>query len=408
MTRIKIVGPTSPIDAKLEIGGSKSISNRVLLIRSLCNQSFDIDNLSDSDDTQTMLKLTQEESDHYDVHHAGTCFRFLTARLAITEDEQVLTGSSRMLQRPIGPLVDALRYIGADIEYMGEEGYPPLKIKTFSNQDKDEVKIDAGISSQFISALCMIAPVLPQGLKINLKGILVSKPYLDMTLRIMKDFGVESNFENNTISIRSQAYIAKDYLVESDWSSVSYHYAIVALNPGSRIKLKHYFKDSYQGDSRTQDLYKSFGVKTLYDKSTIELSHIGTHKKELSYDFIEQPDLVQTYAVIAAGLGLDMSYKGVQTLAIKETDRMSALQSELSKVGITITQSEYEFDYIQRGKAKIVNPIFETYEDHRMAMAMAPLAIISPIYINNPEVVTKSYPNFWNDLVTLGFTITSE
>lgn len=408
MTRIKVLGPTSPINAKLKIGGSKSISNRVLLIRSLCNQSFDIDNLSDSDDTQTMLRLTKEEIQNYDVHHAGTCFRFLTARLAVSEGEQMLTGSSRMLQRPIGPLVEALRYIGADIEYMVEEGYPPLMIKEFFNQSKDEVSIDSGISSQFISALCMIAPVLPQGLKINLKGTLVSKPYLDMTLRIMKDFGVESNFENNTISIASQKYVAKDYLVESDWSSVSYHYAITALMPGSRIQLSHYFKDSYQGDSRTQNLYESIGVKTLYDKSSIELSHVGTDEKELDYNFLDQPDLVQTYAVIAAGLGLDIRYKGVQTLAIKETDRMSALQSELSKVGIRIIKSDDEFDYAQSGKVKIKDPIFDTYEDHRMAMAMAPLAIISPIYINNPKVVTKSYPNFWNDLVTLGFTITSE
>jgi len=407
LNSIKIEGPQSPIDAALSIGGSKSISNRVLLIRALCNKGFDIQNLSDSDDTQTMLKLIDSDNTSYDVHHAGTCFRFLTARLSIMPGEQLLTGSSRMLQRPIGPLVDALRSIGADIEYKGEEGYPPLLIKSFKNQVSSTAIIDAGISSQFISALCMIAPVLPDGLTIELEGDLVSKSYLQMTLSIMEDFGVRSTFVDNNIKVAHQSYIARDYTVESDWSSVSYHYAIAALLRGSKIKLSHYINNSYQGDSRVIELYKTFGVTTKFNDGSITLNSNGLFPKVIKYDFINQPDLAQTFAVMAAALGIELHYKGVQTLAIKETDRMAALATELSKVGVTIRESDGEYAYIQSGKAMIDNPIFDTYQDHRMAMALAPLAILKPIYINDPEVVTKSYPNFWNDLATLGFMITS-
>ncbi len=407
MGRIKIYGPQSPIDADLSIGGSKSISNRVLLIRALCEDNFSIDNLSDSDDTETMLKLIDSDEDTYDVHHAGTCFRFLTARLAITAGEQLLTGSSRMLQRPIGPLVDALRTIGADIEYRGADGYPPLLIRSFNNQMSGKVSIDAGMSSQFISALCMIAPVLPHGLEIELTGDLVSRSYLEMTLSIMSDFGIQSTFADNTIEISHQKYVAKDYVVESDWSSVSYQYAIAALSKDSKINLSHYFKNSYQGDSRVIELYKNFGVTTVYNDGSISIKSDGVIPKVIKYDFINQPDLAQTYAVMAAALGVELHYKGVQTLAIKETDRMSALATELAKVGVTISKSDGEYEYVQTGKAVVDNPIFDTYQDHRMAMAIAPLAIINPIYINDPEVVTKSYPNYWNDLATLGFEITS-
>ncbi len=407
MSRIKIEGPSSALNAELSLGGSKSISNRVLLIKALCKTDFNIENLSDSDDTQTMLKLIETDKTEYDVHHAGTCFRFMTAKLAITDGSQILTGSNRMLQRPIGALVDALRLIGADIEYMGEEGYPPLRINPFVSQTDNTVSIDAGISSQFISALCMIAPVLPMGLTINLEGDLVSRSYLEMTLSIMIDFKVKSSFIGNTIQINHQKYVASNYIVESDWSSVSYLYSIAALISNSELKLSHYFKKSVQGDSDTADLYRQFGVETKYLDKHILISSNGQHRDVIKYNFINQPDLTQTYSVMAAALGIEMHYKGLQTLAIKETDRMSALATELSKVGISITKSDGEFEYIQKGRVRVEEPIFDTYQDHRMAMALAPLSILGTIYINDPEVVTKSYPNYWNDLVTLGFKITA-
>lgn len=407
MSRIKIEGPKAAVDTQLSLGGSKSISNRVLLIKALSQTDFSITNLSDSDDTQTMLRLVETEETTYDVHHAGTCFRFLTAKLAISKGNQILTGSKRMLKRPIGPLVDALKLIGADIEYIGDQGYPPLRINSFTSQNQNTVSIDAGISSQFISALCMIAPVLPEGLVINLNGDLVSRSYLEMTLSIMKDFGVRSSFVGNNIEVAHQEYVARDYKVESDWSSVSYLYSIAALLSGSKLKLSHYFENSYQGDSGTPDLYKLFGVDTEYVENHISINSNGDYTDNIKYDFINQPDLTQTYSVMAAALGIEMHYKGVQTLAIKETDRMTALAIELSKVGVSIEKATGEYEYIQKGRAVVEGPIFETYQDHRMAMALAPLSILGTIYISNPEVVAKSYPNYWNDLATLGFKITS-
>lgn len=404
MGDIRIGKPTKPIRANLHICGSKSISNRVLLIRALTDGDFDIENLSDSDDTQTMLKLLSSDAGTYDTHHAGTTYRFLTAFLSMKKGRQVLTGSDRMLQRPIAPLVDGLRIIGANITYLGEEGYPPLAIVSMDRQLKDEISLNAGISSQFISALCMIAPTLESGLTINLVGELVSRPYLEMTLSIMEEFGVTSSFEGNRISISPQSYTPMDYIVESDWSSASYHFAIAAIADDCEIHLSHYKSLSYQGDSYIVELAKAFGVETKFVNNGVVIKSSDNKLTQFSHDFLEQPDIAQTIAVMAASCGMEMTYQGLQTLSIKETDRVTALVNELAKVNVKfITETD---QWTQSGTADVDLPTFDTYQDHRMAMAFAPLALLGDVVIRDSEVVTKSYPRFWQDLVTLGFDIT--
>jgi len=407
MSELILKGPKTPIKAHIKIGGSKSISNRVLLIRALSQTHFNIENLSNSDDTSTLLKLLRDGSHKtFDCHHAGTTFRFLTAYLAIQEGEQILTGSDRMKQRPIGPLVNALRNIGAEIVYLEKEGYPPLKIKDFKKQTSNEISIKADISSQFISALCMIAPVLKKGLKIKFEGELVSQPYLEMTLKIMSTFGITSKFESNKVEIEPQSYNAKNYLVESDWSSASYHFAIASIIPGSELKLNHYFENSLQGDSAIVQMAQSFGVESSFDGSILNLKSNSSHKDLFAYDYIKQPDIAQTFAVMGAAKNIKLKYNGLKTLRIKETDRVAALQNELSKVGISFeksTDGKYEFE--QSGNIKISKPSFETYQDHRMAMAFAPLAILNEIKIIKPEVVSKSYPDYWQHLEEMGFEI---
>lgn len=408
MQRIRLTGPLGPIRSHLHITGSKSISNRVLLIRALSQKTFDISNLSKSDDTVTLDKLLQSTNDTFDAHHAGTTFRFMTAYLSIQKGRQILTGSDRMLERPIGPLVDALRQIGANIEYNGKEGYPPLAIDSFEKQKSREITIQADMSSQFISALCMLAPVLEQGLVIHLKGDLVSRPYLEMTLSIMHDFGIESSFSADTITVEPQAYKGKNYLVESDWSSASYHFAIASISKDCEIQLSHYFQESYQGDSKITEMSKAFGVESIIESDVLTIQSGKKASKMYSYDFIRQPDLAQTIAVMAAANGISASYNGLKTLAIKETDRVKALTIELKKTNINISKSENPlFEYVQEGQASFIDePIFDTYKDHRMAMCLAPLSLLHPIQINNPDVVSKSYPSFWKDLKQLGFEIT--
>jgi 3-phosphoshikimate 1-carboxyvinyltransferase len=407
MSELILNGPKDPINTSLKIGGSKSISNRVLLIRALSQSQFEIDNLSNSDDTSTLLKLLENGDQYtYDCHHAGTTFRFLTAYFSLQKGEQILTGSNRMKQRPIGPLVEALISIGADIEYIENDGYPPLRIKSFKNQKSDKIKIKADISSQFISALCMISPVLKKGLKIEFQGELVSKPYLEMTLSIMSTFGITSQFNNNCITINSQSYKSQNYLVESDWSSASYHFAIASLLPGSEIRLNHYFKSSLQGDSAIVYMAEAFGVESNFEGSQLIIRSNFGHQSSFAYNYIKQPDIAQTMAVMGAAKNMNLQFKGLKTLRIKETDRIKALQNELQKVGVSFQKSvddQYEFENV--GKIKINGAKFETYQDHRMAMAFAPLAILGEIKIMNPAVVSKSYPDFWKHLEEMGFVI---
>jgi len=406
MKTIRISHLGGPIKAKIKIGGSKSISNRILILNALAPKPSSIDNLSDSDDTLTMQKLLNSESNVYDAHHAGTTFRFMTAYLSLQSGIQVLTGSDRMKQRPIGPLVDALRDIGADINYLENEGYPPLKIGSYKEQKTSEISIRADMSSQYMSALCMIAPCLPQGLTINLEGQLVSRPYLMMTLKLMKLFGVDSQFLDNKIMIAAQKYESIPFTVESDWSSASYHYAIAAISGDARIELDYFKTESAQADSRIYEFSKSFGVTSQLKSNVLKIESSDTWASIVEHDFITHPDIAQTIAGIAAAKNIQVKYKGLQTLAIKETDRVAALTKELAKVGVSITTDpSKEYEYLQQGEISVDLPEIETYQDHRMAMALAPLALIGPIKIKNPKVVNKSYPKFWKDLTTLGFII---
>ena len=409
---IRISHPTGIIDGSIKLDGSKSLSNRILIIRALSGKDFPIYGLSQSDDTRTLNKLLLSHNrTEYDAGHAGTTFRFLTAYLSLRRGTQILTGSKRMKQRPIGPLVDALRKIGCSIQYMDQEGYPPLKIGSPElNRGSDHIKIDAGISSQYITALLLIAPTLPRGLSLHFTGEMVSESYLYMTLGVLKDFGIVYRYEDGIVSIEPQSFTPRPYTIEVDWSAASYHYAIVALSQRASLVLSGLFENSFQGDAKMIELGKNIGVHTVYKDRMYHLSKSAAQSR-LEYDFINQPDLAQTLAVVCGAKGIRTKFTGLRTLKIKETDRIWALDHELKKMGSSFTplvpstgKMHYQTSVIKPGKSRI--PRFSTYNDHRMAMAFAPLALISPIEIENPDVVSKSYSHFWKDLKILGFEIT--
>lgn len=410
MRVIRLSHPTGKLTGKVRLDGSKSISNRILIIRALCDAHFELNHLSSSDDTTTLKNLLADASDVYDAHHAGTTFRFLTAYLSIQEGTQELTGSERMKERPIGPLVDALRQLGADIDYIENEGYPPLKIKSFDKENYNRtISVKADISSQYITALLLIAPSLPKGLELSLVGDLVSEPYLNMTLSALSEFGISFQKENGKITILPQQYQAKTYDVEADWSAASYYYSIVALAKSCDIQLDGLFSESIQGDAKIKDISTLFGVNSKFRNGSLFLKKEGNGKENVFYDFINQPDLTQTVAVMCAGLGTKAEFTGLKTLKIKETDRITALQNELKKIGsdMPLGRIDHGQEYYEiNEKVNFKNvPRFATYKDHRMAMAFAPLALIHPIEIESPEVVSKSYPAFWEDLQSLGFVI---
>jgi len=414
MTRVRITKADKQAKGTIRLSGSKSISNRVLIIRALCDQDFEIDNLSDSDDTKTLLELLASDASELDAHHAGTTFRFMTSYLASRQGEQVLTGSERMQERPIKALADALIVMGADITYVNAEGYPPIKIGSPLRPLDNKISLPAGISSQYISSLLLIAPTLPQGLEITLIGDLVSRPYLEMTLRIMEYFGVQHSWVGDTIKVTPQAYVAKDFYVEADWSAASYYYIIAAMADEVDLTLEGLSQDSLQGDSAIVDLGRSFGLETTYDGHSIRIQKGGDKSDFLEYDFIECPDIAQSICTMAAGTGVNGLFTGLQTLKIKETDRIAALKKELAKVHVYLSKLPSKFSkksgveyYMLDGTidGDEIAPTFDTYKDHRMAMAFGPLAMLFPIEINEHMVVTKSYPNYWKDLAKLGFEI---
>ncbi len=391
-------------NAKIKIGGSKSESNRLLILQAQFPNIY-IENLSKSDDTSVLqkgLKLTKEI---VDIHHAGTAMRFLTSYFAAKEGaEIILTGSQRMQERPIGILVDALRSLGADIKYLKRDGFPPLKIKGKSLQ-KNEVKIKANVSSQYISALMLVAPMLPNGLEISLEGKPTSVPYIEMTLSLLRSIGVKGNFNKNRIIIPSVNNVGETALtVESDWSSASYFYSLVALSESFGITLGSFSKESLQGDSALVGIYESLGVSTIFNSSenTISLTKKDTELSDsLLLDLSDTPDLAQTIAVTCFGLGVGCKLTGLHTLKIKETDRLLALKTELEKLGATIQVDNNSLN-LEKANQIFENKTIETYQDHRMAMAFAPLAVKTNIIIENTEVVSKSYPLFWEDLQKTG------
>ncbi len=411
--KLKVFHPTGILTGKISYGGSKSISNRVLVIQHLCNDDFTIENLSNSDDTKSLVNILNNISDVNDVHHAGTTFRFLTSLLAIKDGDQILTGSDRMKERPIGPLVDALIELGCNIEYIDKEGFPPLKIKSPNSTIGNKVSIDGGVSSQYLSSLLLVAPTLPNGLSLTILGDLVSKPYLDMTLSIMAYFGIKYEWNDQTIKISSQEYIAKDFYVESDWSSASYYFSFAAFSKSAKIKISGLKNESLQADAQIKEIAKYFGVNYHFDEDLVITKNEGAPIASFfEFDFISCPDIAQTVFVMCGGLDVNGLFSGLQTLKIKETDRISASANELNKVGSYLSKVPQKFAqktekelYMIDGKSVVNCPVFDTYHDHRMAMAFAPLALRGQVVFNNANVVSKSYPSFWQDLEVLGFKI---
>ena len=403
------------INSNLQISGSKSETNRLLVLQALY-PNLVLENTSNSDDSDVMfnaLAITHHQSpitQTIDVHHAGTAMRFLTAYFAIQDEKEVvLTGSARMKERPIKVLVDALNQLGAEITYEEQTGFPPLRIKG-KKLSKSKVTLQANVSSQYISALLLIAPQLENGLELTLEGEITSISYIKMTLALLNEIGVETLFENNIIKVKHHQLPITQHpiTVESDWSSASYWYSIVALSDvGFQVTLSSYKENSLQGDSALVEIYKNFGVETIFNDKNITLHKVENLKPAtLNMELNTCPDIAQTIAVTCFGLGISCQLTGLQTLKIKETDRLEALKTELTKLGATISVTD---------KALILNPdsspseglgeAIATYQDHRMAMAFAPLAVKVPIIIEDAEVVSKSYPAFWEDIKQIGFTI---
>lgn len=395
--------------SSIKITGSKSETNRLLLLQALY-PNLVLENSSICDDSEVMLKALKQSklvnlpSSIIDVHHAGTAMRFLTAFFAIQENKEVtITGSSRMKERPIKILVEALKQLGADIVYTDKEGFPPLKIKG-KKLLKNKISLPANVSSQYISALLLIAPKLENGLELTLEGEIMSLPYIKMTLALLNEIGVETSFEDNSITVNQKTKIADHQsTIESDWSSASYFYSIVALSTlKTKITLSNFRENSLQGDVSLVEIYKNFGVKTSFYNDEITLEKINNYHQSVKLNLSETPDIAQTIAVTSFGLGLGCRLEGLETLKIKETDRLEALRVELSKLGAMV---------VVRDSVLLLGPstqikeysVIKTYQDHRMAMAFAPLALKTNIIIENAEVVSKSYPNFWEDLKQIGF-----
>lgn len=394
----------TPLNSKIKITGSKSESNRMLILQALY-PGITLENLSNSDDSAVMQKALKINKGTVDIHHAGTAMRFLTAYYASRPGCQViLTGSARMKERPVELLVKALRDLGASIDYLEKQGFPPLKI-TGRSLVTDKVTVKANISSQYISALMLIAPSLPNGLEIKLEGQVTSTPYILMTLDLLKFLGIKGSFRNKTILIEPQKEIVPRTLkIESDWSSASYYYSLAAISSSADIELSHFRKDSLQGDSCLQEIYKHFGVISKFENETLILQKRPCKKpKRVVEDLKNAPDIAQTIAVTCLALGVECELSGLHTLKIKETDRLLALKTEMEKFGARVKISD---ENLQLFPPAVLNSNISvaTYNDHRMAMAFAPLALRVSLKIQDHEVVSKSYPSFWEDMISLGFT----
>ena len=395
---------------EIKISGSKSESNRVLLLQALY-PNLRIENLSNSNDSEYMQKALQSTNSVKDIHHAGTAMRFLTAFYATAVNQNVvMQGSTRMHERPIEVLVDALQQLGANISYLQNPGFPPLAISG-TPITRNKVQIQANVSSQYISALLLVAPKLKNGLEIELLGEITSIPYIKMTLQILTDLGIENHFIGNTIVVKpAQKLLQNVFTVESDWSSASYFYSIVALqNIGFSVTLLAYKQNSLQGDSVLQTIYQTFGVQTVFNEHSITLTKISQPtKNQVEIDLQNAPDIAQTIAVTCLGLGIGCNLTGLQTLKIKETDRLVALENEISKFGaqITTTNDSLSLQNFDVTTFKNLKPIkIKTYQDHRMAMAFAPLAAKCELKILEAEVVSKSFVDFWDNMKTLGFNL---
>lgn len=403
----KIIFKQLNISGSVNITFSKSISNRLLVIKALTDESFEIKNLSESDDTRYMNNAFTTNLEIVDIGHAGTAMRFLTAYFASKSLKKTITGSERMQNRPIGELVDALNSLGADIKYADKYGYPPLLTSGKFLTGK-EIKLKGSISSQYITALLLIAPVLPHGLTVTITDTLISSSYVKLTLEMMKYFGVKSEWRGNTITIPPQKYQPRDYIVEADWSGASYWYQIAFLSNSADIFLKGLFENSAQGDAAISKLFEKLGITTSFVDGGVKLTKQNNYPDYFEFDFIDNPDMVQTFVVALCLKGIPFRLSGAQTLRIKETDRIAALQKEMMKLGYTIREPEKGVLTWNGQKGSSLNEIrIDTYDDHRMALAFAPAAIKFPgLIINNAGVVSKSYPNYWDELRSIGVETT--
>ena len=411
--KIRITPPAS-IDAQILLPASKSISNRALIINALGNGAHQPENLSDCDDTQVMIRALQAKpGETIDIMAAGTAMRFLTAYLSVTPGDRIITGTQRMKQRPIQVLVDALRELGANIEYVEKEGFPPLRIQG-TTLTQSHISLPGNISSQYISALLMIAPTLKNGLQITLTGDIISRPYIDLTLQLMKDFGAQASWLNDhELKVEPQPYRSTPYYIEGDWSAASYWHEIVAFSKDATITLPSLFRKSYQGDSKMADQFALLGARTSYKENGITILKPKmvdiSQAIHVNLDFTNQPDLAQTFVVTCALQNITFRFTGLQTLKIKETDRIAALICEMKKLGYVLHEAEDSILYWDGERCERSGEAIDTYEDHRMAMAFAPACLVLPdICINNPHVVSKSYPHYWDDLKAAGFIIKEE
>tara|TARA_Y100000991_G_scaffold76662_1_gene57620 strand:+ start:506 stop:1741 length:1236 start_codon:yes stop_codon:yes gene_type:complete len=404
---LKISGFNINSKKKIIISGSKSESNRVLILKYLFNKDIIIDNLSSSDDTKVLSKALENQTDIVNIHHAGTAMRFLTSLFAVTNKKNIiLTGSDRMLQRPVEELVNSLKSLGADIIYEKEIGYPPLRFNGF-NQTNKLIELRSDISSQFASSLMLVAPYLNDGLQIKLVGNIFSKPYILLTCEILKRFGFSCIINKDEIKIKPNKKVSiKNYSVESDWSSASYLYSIVALS-GIDLKLSSFKSNSLQGDSKLSKLYENFGVKTYFKNDEIILKRSKSHrmKKFIELDLIENPDLAQTIIVTSLGLSIHTKLTGLNTLKIKETDRLVALKNEISKFNTEVIIDDQSIEIKNFPKVLPENIEIDTYQDHRMALAFSPLSVLVKLVINDYGVISKSFPEYWTILQKLNFDL---
>ena len=407
MKKVRIDGSNLKLCCELDISGSKSESNRILILKSIF-KNIKIKNLSSSDDTSVLKYSLQNLIENIDVGHAGTSMRFLTAYLSTLQNKKfIISGTERMHQRPIGLLVDALNYLGFKVNYLNKMGFPPLEI-IGSKNFRNEVILKSNVSSQFVSALTLIAPSLENGLRIILEDNVTSKPYIDMTISILNEIGVNATFENNLINVKPTKKIDNIvYKVESDWSSVSYFFSIVALSKNLKLSISNYKEKSFQGDANVYKYYESYGVKSKFEGNKLIISKDESYNlpQRIEIDLNDNPDLAQTIIVSSFGLNIPTKLTGLSTLKVKETDRLEALYNELTKLGANCKISDESIEIFKLQEFNIKNCIIDTYNDHRMALAFAPLSVLNSLEISDPGVVSKSFPEFWQKLKELGFLV---
>ncbi len=410
--KYQIAANNKNITGTINLPASKSISNRALIINALSYSPYPLRNLSDSDDSKVLEAALFSNNNKFDIGHAGTAMRFLTAFLAKIVGEWEITGSERMKQRPISILVDALNSLGAQITYKEADGFPPLKILG-SNLTGKTLELDGSISSQYISALLLIAPTITNGLTLKLKGEITSRSYIKLTLELMAKFGIQYRWEGDEITVGEQHYFPIDFTVEADWSGASYWYQILALAGQGEILLENLQLNSLQGDANIAGWFEDFGIQSAQKKEGVLLTKKGdTSPEKVVIDFIENPDIAQTMSCLCVAKTIPFHFTGLKTLKIKETDRIAALQNELAKFGATLTEpkhGELAWDGKINSALKEENPVIKTYHDHRMALAFAPMALVGiSLQIEDPEVVTKSYPKFWDDIKSVGFDVSEK